>query len=204
MQTFFPRLKWSDKTQIIRETQDRLVKLNTNYYLRKIDKYNEGFNPAKVQKVNETTINSAIGGKWYLVYMSNPATTQDKTGNPMFMGLLGTTSYKIANAGTGTNDITITLEDDKIYMTSRKSDAPQEELKDDSLDSLINNLTSHYKKKEDGLKKLRSLFGRSELVDSVIELISKNLQNYIAHARFLDDMFSNFDSLIEETVNSDN
>ena len=121
VQTFFPKLKWSDKTQIIRETQDRLVKLNSNYYLRKIDKYNEGFNPAKVQKVNETTINSAIGGKWYLVYMSNPATTQDKTGNPMFMGLLGTTSYKIANAGTGTNDITITLEDDKIYMITDSS-----------------------------------------------------------------------------------
>lgn len=51
---------------------------------------------------------------------------------------------------------------------------------------------------------MRSLFGRSELVDSVIELISKNLQNYIAHARFFDDMFSNFDSLIDETVNSDN
>ena len=121
VQTFFPKLRWSDKTQIIRETQDRLVKLNTNYYLRKIDKYNEGFNPAKVQKVNETTINSAIGGKWYLVYMSNPATTQDKTGNPLFMGLLGTTSYKIANAGTGTNDITITLEDDKIYMITDSS-----------------------------------------------------------------------------------
>lgn len=121
MQTFFPRLKWSDKTQIIRETQDRLVKLNTNYYLRKIDKYNEGFNPAKVQKVNETTINSAIGGKWYLVYMSNPATTQDKTSNPLFMGLLGTTSYKIANAGTGTNDVSIDLEHDKIYMITDSS-----------------------------------------------------------------------------------
>ena len=108
-------MKWSDKTQIIRETQDRLVKLNTNYYLRKIDKYNEGFNPTKVQKVNETTINSAIGGKWYLVYMSNPATTQDKTGNPMFMGLLGTTSYTIYNATSG-NDIRITFELDKIYF----------------------------------------------------------------------------------------
>lgn len=115
VQTFFPRLKWSDKTQIIRETQDRLVKLNTNYYLRKIDKYNEGFNPAKVQKVNETTINSAIGGKWYLVYMSNPATTQDKTSNPMFMGLLGTTSYTIYNATSG-DDIRITFELDKIYF----------------------------------------------------------------------------------------
>ena len=115
VQTFFPKLKWSDKTQIVRETQDRLVKLNTNYYLRKIDKYNEGFNPAKVQKVNETTINSAIGGKWYLVYMSNPATTQDKTGNPMFMGLLGTTSYTIYNATSG-NDIRITFELDKIYF----------------------------------------------------------------------------------------
>ena len=121
LQTFFPKLKWSDKTQIIRETQDRLVKLNSNYYLRKIDKYNEGFNPAKVQKVNETPINSTIGGKWYLVYMSNPATTQDKTGNPMFMGLLGTTSYLIAKAGTGTNDVSINLEDDKIYMITDSS-----------------------------------------------------------------------------------
>lgn len=115
LQTFFPKLKWSSKTQITRETQDRLVKLNTNYYLRKIDKYNEGFNPAKVQKVNETTINSALGGKWYLVYMSNPATTQDKTGNPMFMGLLGTTSYKVANAGTGTTNVEVPLASDYIY-----------------------------------------------------------------------------------------
>ena len=118
VQTFFPKLKWSDKTQIIRETQDRLVKLNTNYYLRKIDKYNEGFNPAKVQKVNETTINSAIGGKWYLVYMSNPATTQDKTGNPMFMGLLGTTSYKIYNAIDNGNPYSLALESSKIYYMS--------------------------------------------------------------------------------------
>ena len=122
VQTFFPRLKWSDKTQIIRETQDRLVKLNTNYYLRKIDKYNEGFNPAKVQKVNETTINSAIGDKWYLVYMSNPATTQDKTGNPLFIGLLGTASYTIYNATSG-SDVIINIADyrsDKlIYITDR-------------------------------------------------------------------------------------
>ena len=115
VQTFFPRLKWSDKTQIIRETQDRLVKLNTNYYLRKIDKYNEGFNPAKVQKVNETTINSAIGGKWYLVYMSNPATTQDKTGNPLFIGLLGTTSYTIYNAVNNGAAYNWVLDSSKVY-----------------------------------------------------------------------------------------
>lgn len=122
VQTFFPRLKWSNKTQIIRETQDRLVKLNTNYYLRKIDKYNEGFNPSKVQKVNETTINSAIGGKWYLVYMSNPATTQDKTGNPMFMGLLGNTSYTIYNAQTSGGAVKLLMnEDEVIYVTESAS-----------------------------------------------------------------------------------
>lgn len=122
VQTFFPKLKWSDKTQIIRETQDRLVKLNTNYYLRKIDKYNEGFNPAKVQKVNETTINSAIGGKWYLVYMSNPATTQDKTGNPMFMGLLSNISYKIYNEQASGRDVNILMnEDEIIYATESDS-----------------------------------------------------------------------------------
>lgn len=116
VQTFFTKLKWSDKTQITRETQDRLVKLSGNHYLRKIDKYNEGFNPAKVEKVNQTQIKSAIGEKWYLVYMSNPATTQDNTSNPMFMGLLSNISLKIANAGTGTEDVEIPIEDNYIYF----------------------------------------------------------------------------------------
>lgn len=116
VQTFFTKLKWSDKTQITRETQNRFVKLNSNYYLRKIDKYNEGFNPAKVEKVNQTQIKSSIGEKWYLVYMSNPATTQDNTGNPMFIGLLSNVSLKIANAGTGTTDVEIPIEDNYIYF----------------------------------------------------------------------------------------
>ena len=116
VQTFFTKLKWSDKTQITRETQDRFVKLNNNYYLRKIDKYNEGFNPAKVNKVDQAQIKSAIGEKWYLVYMSNPATTQDNTSNPMFMGLLSNISLKIANAGTGTTDVEIPIEDNYIYF----------------------------------------------------------------------------------------
>ena len=116
VQTFFTKLKWSDKTQITRETQDRLVKLSGNYYLRKIDKYNEGFNPAKTKEANETIINTTLGGKWYLVYMSNPATTQDNTGNPLFLGLLGDTSYKIANAGTGTEDVEIPFSEGYIYF----------------------------------------------------------------------------------------
>lgn len=115
VQTFFTKLKWSDKTQITRETQDRFVKLNNNYYLRKIDKYNEGFNPVKVNQVDKAQIKSAIDGKFYLVYMSNPATTQDKTGNPMFIGLLADTSLKIANAGTGTQDVEIPFELGYIY-----------------------------------------------------------------------------------------
>ena len=116
VQTFFTKLKWSDKTQITRETQDRLVKLNNNYYLRKIDKYNEGFSPARVNKVDQAQIKSAIGDKWYLVYMSNPATTQDNTSNPMFMGLLSNISLKIANAGTGTEDVEIPFSEGYIYF----------------------------------------------------------------------------------------
>ena len=116
VQTFFTKLKWSDKTQIMRETQNRLVKLSGNYYLRKIDKYNEGFNPAKTKEANETIINTTLGGKWYLVYMSNPATTQDNTSNPMFMGLIGDTSYKIANAGTGTENVETPFSEGYIYF----------------------------------------------------------------------------------------
>ena len=116
IQTFFTKLKWSDKTQIMRETQDRLFKLNSNYYLRKIDKFNEGFNPAKVEKVTQLQIKNGLSEKWYLVYMSNPATTQDNTGNPLFIGLLADTSLKIANAGTGTADVEIPFEDNYIYF----------------------------------------------------------------------------------------
>lgn len=116
VQTFFTKLKWSDKTQITRETQNRFVKLNSNYYLRKIDKYNEGYNPVKAKEASETTIDTTLGGKWYLVYMSNPATTQDNTGNPLLMGLLADTSYKIANAGTGTTDVEIPFSEGYIYF----------------------------------------------------------------------------------------
>lgn len=94
------------------------------------------------------------------------------------------------------NDKFTKMKDGSIYMTGRKSDAPQDELQDDSLDSLILDLTKYYKKQEGGLRKLRQLFGRSELVDEVVELISKNLRNYIAHNCFLDDMIPNFDNLI--------
>lgn len=96
------------------------------------------------------------------------------------------------------------MKDEKIYMTTRKSDAPQEDLVDDSLDSLINYLTSHYKKKEGGLRSLRSLFGRSELVDSVIDLIAENLQNYMTYERFMDDMFLKFDLLIKNIKDNNN
>lgn len=43
-----------------------------------------------------------------MVYMSNPATTQDETGNPLFMGLLADTSFKIYNA----------VENDDVKYTS--------------------------------------------------------------------------------------
>ena len=119
VQTFFTRLQWSDKTQIIRETRDRITKLNGNTYLRKIDRYNEGMNPIKAQNTSKVTINSEIGGKWYLTYMSNPGTTQDSTGNPMFMGLLSDVPYLIYP--TVSNDdktITISTTDEYIiYIT---------------------------------------------------------------------------------------
>lgn len=124
IQTFYNKLKWSDRTQITREHRNRLIRLNKNTFLRNIDRYSESMNPALIQKKKEDKIYDEIGDKWYLVYMSNPATTQDVTGNPMFMGLIATTSYKIANAGTGTDDVTIDLEFDKIYIITDSSVGP--------------------------------------------------------------------------------
>ena len=120
VQTFYDKLRWSDRTQITREHRNRLIRLNKNTFLRNIDRYSESMNPALIQKKREEKIFDEIGSKWYLVYMSNPATTQDVTGNPMFMGLLATTSYTVYNATSGA-DVTINIADyrsDKlIYVT---------------------------------------------------------------------------------------
>ena len=120
IQTFYNKLRWSDRTQITREHRNRLIRLNKNTFLRNIDRYSESMNPALIQKKKEEKIFDEIGSKWYLVYMSNPATTQDVTGNPMFMGLLATTSYTVYNATSGA-DVTINIADyrsDKlIYVT---------------------------------------------------------------------------------------
>lgn len=118
IQTFYSKLKWSDRTQITREHRNRLIRLNKNTFLRNIDRYSESMNPALIQKKKEDKIYDEIGDKWYLVYMSNPATTQDVTGNPMFMGLLGTTSYKIYNAVDNGNPYSLALENSKIYYMS--------------------------------------------------------------------------------------
>lgn len=118
IQTFYNKLKWSDRTQITREHRNRLIRLNKNTFLRNIDRYSESMNPALIQKKKEEKIFDEIGDKWYLVYMSNPATTQDVTGNPMFMGLLGTTSYKIYNAVDNGNPYSLALENSKIYYMS--------------------------------------------------------------------------------------
>ena len=61
------------------------------------------------------------------------------------------------------------MKDNKIYITNRKSDAPQEEMLDDSLDSFMNSLTTHYKKTEKGLNRLKCLFSKAELMDDVIK-----------------------------------
>lgn len=118
IQTFYNELRWSDRTQIIREHRNRLIRLNKNTFLRNIDRYSESMNPALIQKKREDEIYDEIGSKWYLVYMSNPATTQDKTGNPMCMGLLSNVSYKIYNAQTSGSDVKLIInEDEVIYVT---------------------------------------------------------------------------------------
>lgn len=92
------------------------------------------------------------------------------------------------------------MKDSKIYVTNRKSDAPQEEMLDDSLDNFIVNLTSHYKKIEEGLNNLKALFSKAELMDDVIGLIAENLEEYKKNNRFLDSMFISFDALIKSTT----
>lgn len=92
------------------------------------------------------------------------------------------------------------MKDNKIYMTNRKSDAPQEEMLDDSLDSFMNSLTTHYKKSEGGLSSLKSLFSKAELMDDVIKLIADNITEYLENKKFLDTMYTSFDELIKINI----
>lgn len=92
------------------------------------------------------------------------------------------------------------MKDSKIYVTNRKSDAPQEEMMDDSLDNFMSDLTIHYKKIEQGLSKLKALFRRQDLMDDVIKLIADNLKEYQENKKFLDTMFVSFDALIKSSI----
>lgn len=114
MQTWFTKLNWSDKTQIIREHRNRLQKVSDNVYRRVIDYYNEGLNPAKSVNRIKSEINNEFLGKFYLAYLSNPGLTQDNTSDPMFIGLFGTQSFCLAPA-IANGDVTITLEQGYIY-----------------------------------------------------------------------------------------
>lgn len=96
------------------------------------------------------------------------------------------------------------MKDAKIYDTNRKSDAPLEEMQDDSLDYFISNLTIYYKKKENGLSSLKSLFSKAEVMDDVIKLIAANLIEYQENRKFLDTMYSSFDALIDATSRKKN
>lgn len=92
------------------------------------------------------------------------------------------------------------MKDNKIYITNRKSDAPQEEMLDDSLDSFMNSLTTHYKKTEKGLNRLKCLFSKAELMDDVIKVIADNIKEYQVNKKFLDTMYTSFDELIQINI----
>lgn len=92
------------------------------------------------------------------------------------------------------------MKDNKIYITNRKSDAPQEEMLDDSLDSFMNSLTTHYKKTARGLNCLKCLFSKAELMDDVIKLIADNIKEYQENKKFLDTMYTSFDELIQINI----
>ena len=92
------------------------------------------------------------------------------------------------------------MKDNKIYITNRKSDAPQEEMLDDSLDSFMNSLTTHYKKTEKGLSRLKCLFSKAELMDDVIKVIADNIKEYQVNKKFLDTMYTSFDELIQINI----
>ena len=92
------------------------------------------------------------------------------------------------------------MKDSKIYITDRKSDAPIEEMMDDSLDSFITNLTIHYKKIDHGLSNLKIIFSKAELMDDVIKIIAENIKEYKETNKFLDTMYISFDALIKATI----
>ena len=72
-------------------------------------------------------------------------------------------------------------------------------MQEDSIDYFISNLTIYYKKKENGLSSLKSLFSKAEVMDDVIKLIAANLVEYQENRKFLDTMYSSFDALIDAT-----
>ncbi len=107
VQTFFKKLSWSKRTQIVREHRDRVKKFSGTKYIRVIDKFTEGMNPALVSQENTQKILDSTKNKWYLVYMTNPGVTQESTSEPMLTGIISSFPYRVENA-IANPDVTIT------------------------------------------------------------------------------------------------
>ena len=67
---------WNSKTSIQREHMDRYRKKN-DAWIRYIDPYNEGMNPAKDRRISKTNL-TGIGDNSYLIWISNGEITPDK------------------------------------------------------------------------------------------------------------------------------
>ena len=67
---------WNSKTSIQREHMDRYRKKN-DAWIRYIDPYNEGMNPAKDRRISKTNLTDT-GDNSYLIWISNGEITPDK------------------------------------------------------------------------------------------------------------------------------
>lgn len=90
----------------------------------------------------------------------------------------------------------ISMKDEKIFTTTKKSDEPQEDGVINILDQIIYKISSYYRDDAERIRGLKMLLSEKDDIETVMGLIYKACNYYENNNRFDDDLFTILDEMI--------
>lgn len=93
------------------------------------------------------------------------------------------------------------IRDNEIHRLRENSVSLPEEIEGEAvIDDLMFNLTSHYRETQDTFENFKKVFSNIDLIEDVTNLIRKAVENIYSTKKFSEEIFIEFDKLINKTV----
>ena len=93
------------------------------------------------------------------------------------------------------------IRDNEIHRLRENSVSLPEEIEGEAvIDDLMFNLTSHYRETQDTFENFKKVFSNIDLIEDVTNLIMKAVENIYSTKKFSEEIFIEFDKLINKTV----